>query len=433
MTTIYHRQKNRHDKTPPRPGGNGAGLSDPRPPRNMAAVVKVLSEKLRYNVSADQIEIADAGGSWRRVEESDLRRITERVQLSGMPDATIATVSDAVARRADAQRYDPLREFFEGLPAWDGTERVKDVLGPKYLGSYLPAESDPRDREVFRGYYAAIGGRWLFDCVARALDPGCEISCVPILVGLQPEIMVALQALVPPGWLHQLDALPPDLGTMDGARRLVGKWIVILPPFRHDNRALVKRKAFLSQTRDRTGRRGILGDDRPRQCGFVGVRTHHDLADDDGVRLLYPVFVDSRPDLQAIRADQAQIWAEALWLRQNPDCLTKVRLGGEYDLPCHVATEFLIRETGSDFLDTESDAIALHCIEEWLAARPDRSVPFTLSQLIGGVSRFQFAERKSVEMQIARLLRSQGYDNRRCWRGRDRGQNVWGRIRFTHP
>jgi hypothetical protein len=390
------------------------------------------------------------------LDDADLRRITEQVQLSGLPDATIATVRDAVARRADAHRYDPPRERLEAYPAWDGTKRVDHLF--RYLGAHMPVETDLPDRprattphESFTAYYGGLASRWLGDCVARALDPGCPITCVPILIGDEIPIMAALEALVPLGMLSQLDALPPDLGTMDAARRLAGRWIVVLPPFRRaqrDEHILAKRKAFLTAASDRTGRRGSFGDERLRRCAFVAVRNDHDIADDGGARLFYPVFIEGCPDFEAICADQAQIWAEALaTYRQNPARLTNTDVGGGIPAPPRSVIDLLIQATGSDY--GERDAGLVRSIEQWLALRPDPLASFTIDEFIhdGKSERVRWdynaessdtdAKAKiafdseafdsviAAKMKIAELLRGLGYVSSRCWRKPHRATTRW--------
>jgi hypothetical protein len=400
----------------------------PRPPRNMAAVtaqLRMSAELVHRNIFTGAIEYCRPGQQWRPLGDADLRSLTERLQNDGLPETGLWTVRDAVALLADEQLHHPVRDDVLGqLPLWDGTERCR-----RWFTEYLPCELPPAvlpvdpelmpPREAAVEYYEILGRRWLVSCVARILHPGCVVDLVPVLTGDMIALTKAIEMLVPHPWLRQLTSLPPDVSPDEGAQRLLGAWVHILPPLPHDQRDLRKLKAFLSATSDRP-QRGTLLDRALRQCAFIALREESDLIDETGTALFWPAIVDSaRIDLRAIKRDQAQLWAEsvAAW-----------RCGETWLRPWRM--NLLARQGQTNVAD--DDLSICHSIEVWLAARPD-PVPFSLRELMKGIwgsndFDVDFDVGKAVEMNLARVLKKHfGYHKDRCWERPRRGDRLWSR------
>lgn len=124
----------------------------------------------------------------------------------------------------------------------------------------------------------------------------------------------------------------PDLREKDAAIQLRGVWLVELAEL--DAILPVKSshvKAFLSRSVDRYrppyGRRAV---DIPRQCVFAGTVNHDTfLTDETGGRRFWPIRVGDI-DLDNLRADRDQLWAEAVvrydgdepWWLDSPELVT---------------------------------------------------------------------------------------------------------------
>jgi hypothetical protein len=415
-----------------------------RPPRNMAAVtarLRTSAEPVRRNVFTGAIEYYQEQ-RWRPLRDADLRSIAERLQNDGLPETTLSTVRDAMALLADAQPHHPVRDdCFGRLPPWDGTKRYHRLL-THYLTRELHQPTVPFDggdpdgpplmspRQAALRYYEILGQRWMLGCVARVMNPGCPIDMIPVLTGNLFHLTKAIETLVPRPWLRQVTALPPDISWDEGAQRILGAWVNLLPPFRHNPRELQKLKAFLSAGSDRT-QRGMLLDRAPRQCAFIGLHDEYDRIDKTGTPLFWPAVVE-RIDRDALKADQPQLWAEAVaaysrgetWLR--PSEMNVLASAGQTAL-------------------CDDDLRIRQKIEDWLATRPEPYAPFSLDELIKGAVRWYrytspdplpalpdmvysgpvFEPGKGTEMTLASVLKAMGFERRRCWSGSRRGEPLW--------
>jgi len=161
-------------------------------------------------------------------------------------------------------------------------------------------------------YAMAVGEKFLIAAVKRIMDPGAKCDSVLVLEGKQgigkstvPRILAGDE------WFSDQLA---DMGSKDASLQLRGLWIVELSKLDVLNRAeMARAKAFLSRQTERFrvpyGRRIIQV---PRQCVFVGT-TNADswLKDETGGRRFWPVRC-RQIDLEALRRDRGQLWAEAL-------------------------------------------------------------------------------------------------------------------------
>ena len=183
----------------------------------------------------------------------------------------------AVLAVAHENRFDPVREYLEGL-TWDRVPRIG-----KWLATYLSAEDTD--------YASAVGKRWLISCVARAILPGCKADSALIFEGNQGEgKSTAFTTLGGPWFSDELAAI----GTKDSALQLSGAWIIELSELDALTKARASTvKAFLSRRVDRFrppyGRRVI---EQPRSCVFCGTVNHSQyLEDETGGRRFWPVKV----------------------------------------------------------------------------------------------------------------------------------------------
>jgi predicted P-loop ATPase len=246
------------------------------------------------------------GSDWRDWADNDDIRFAEWCQLRGVP-LTPTTAAQAVAAVADDHRFHPVREYLEGL-VWDGVPRLDT-----WLATYLGVSVGGDEPETKRKYLQEVGRRWPIAAVARIYRPGCKVDTSPIFEGSQGAgKSQALAALVPNrDWFTDEIA---DIGSKDSAQDLRGKWIIELAELSAMGRGSIERtKAFMSRGIDHYrpsyGRRAM---DFPRQCVFGGT-TNADtyLADETGGRRFWPVKV-GKIDLETIRRDRDQLWAEAV-------------------------------------------------------------------------------------------------------------------------
>jgi predicted P-loop ATPase len=225
-----------------------------------------------------------------------------------------STCADAVMVVADENRFHPIRDYLDGL-VWDCMPRLSGWI-ETYLGATVPdgkTEDEHAEATAKRTYIREVSQRWPISAVARIYKPGCKADCALIEEGPQGAgKSSALAALVPnPDWFA--DEIS-DLGSKDSAQDLRGKWIIELAELSAMKRGDIERtKAFMSRATDHYrpsyGRRS---QDFPRQCVFAGT-TNSDtyFGDETGNRRFWPVKVGII-NLEALRRDRDQLWAEAV-------------------------------------------------------------------------------------------------------------------------
>lgn len=235
-----------------------------------------------------------APGDW-----SDLDDIKVTLWLADVYGLRVksAMVLEAVNSVAHDNAYHPVREYLEKLE-WDGTPRLEQWLQDR-LGV---VDSD---------YTRKVAKRWPISAVARVFQPGCKADSVLILEGIQGAGKSTSMSVLGGAWFMDT---PFNLGDKDGYQAIRGKWIVELGELDAFNKAESTRaKQFFSASvdtyRESYGRRVL---DVPRQCVFVGTTNQDEyLKDDTGNRRYWPVMC-TKVDVEGLRADRDQLWAEAV-------------------------------------------------------------------------------------------------------------------------
>ena len=206
-------------------------------------------------------------------------------------------VMGAVLLIADLNKYHVVRNYLNGL-VWDGQPRLN-----RWLIDRLGAADIP--------YNEVVASKWLVAAVARIYKPGCKADNVLILEGDQGIYKSTALKVLGGEWFT--DA-PFRLGDKDAYIVIRGKWLVELAELDSFNKAeSTGAKLFFGQYVDRYrspyGKRAI---DVPRQQLFAGT-TNSDayLKDDTGNRRYWPVKV-TLIDLEGLKAERDQIWAEAV-------------------------------------------------------------------------------------------------------------------------
>jgi len=202
----------------------------------------------------------------------------------------------------------PILSYLDSL-VWDGQPRLA-----RLLIDYFGAE----DTELNQ----AIGKIVLAAAVRRVRQPGCKFDTALILEGPQGSgKSTALTILA--GAKNFSDQEILTLDSKSQMELLEGVWIYELSELeglRHTDTG--KLKAFISRTEDR-GRRayGRFKDTWPRQCIFIGT-TNDDqyLKDVTGNRRFWPVSTTTI-ELDALRRDRDQLWAEAAYWEAKEESL----------------------------------------------------------------------------------------------------------------
>ena len=258
-----------------------------------------------------------------QIEAEGLPWVRER---AGWSDVHVSILTDWIARKYGVEfpvvklrmaidkvsyekRYHPIRDYLDGLPAWDGVERVD-----RLLVDYLEADDTLYVREATR--------KTLMGAVARIQEPGCKFDNMLVLVGPQGAGKTSLFMSLAGDWYT--DSLKMDMmnDVKKAGEQLQGIWIAEISELSGMKKAEIEDvKSFVSRMVD--SYRDAFGHyktDKPRQCIIVGSTNKEDgfLRDTTGNRRFWPVSIRKPNTVRTVNMPREvvdQIWAEAkiLW------------------------------------------------------------------------------------------------------------------------
>jgi predicted P-loop ATPase len=206
--------------------------------------------------------------------------------------------NDAAVQLCLQHQFDPVGDYLDALK-WDRVPRID-----KWMTTYLGAEDTALNRE--------IALRSLIAAVRRVRQPGCKFDQIIVLEG--PEgtgKSTAIEILA--GQENFSDQTIIGLDDRQQQEAMAGVWLYEIADLAGMSRADVDRtKAFASRQSDRArpayGRHRV---ERPRR-GILFATTNNEtyLKSQTGNRRFWPVKT-GRIDLDALRRDRDQLWAEA--------------------------------------------------------------------------------------------------------------------------
>lgn len=250
----------------------------------------------------------------RELADNDVahcRGFLEQFQLT--PSA--GDMWSAIQLAAVAATYNPVLEYFNAL-AWDGVPRIAggrqegEAVAP-WLSEYMGAV----DNDINR----AFGIRWLISAVARAYDPGCKADTMLILESPQGmKKSSALRILATLNGKAYFTENIPDMHSKDAEMVLQGVLIAEIAELAAFNRTdFNEAKKFIStqsaRLRPPYGKSVVEFPRTAIFCGTVNPGQSGYLRDPTGARRYWPVRVTDI-DLDRLRADREQLWAEAVHL-----------------------------------------------------------------------------------------------------------------------
>jgi len=253
----------------------------------------------------------EAEGSFKvhRLEDNDITQTAAAIERFGLgPDTE--KVFKAIRVAAERNGFHPAREYFNSLQ-WDGVERLGS-----WLSYYMGAEGDQAE------YLEFIGRKWLTAAVKRVFEPGCKFDHILVMEGEQGKgKSTAFEFLATFGRDKQeayfTDNIKlSDIQNKDTILLLQGSIIVELAElagFKKQEDDEIKGWITVKEDRCRVPY-GKTITHFPRQFVLCGTTNNYDyLKDPTGNRRYWP-FKSSAVDLEAIKRDREQLWAEAVTL-----------------------------------------------------------------------------------------------------------------------
>ena len=168
---------------------------------------------VRTNLLADTIDVESElpwgkkAGIWNDSDDVQLRAWLE--QFAAFPKQTAL---DGLQKVADDRSFHPIREYLDGLPPWDGVQRVERLL-IDYLGA------DDCD------YVKAVTVKTLCAAVKRVYHPGCKFDTILVLNGPQGIGKSTLVQKLGRQWFNDSLSLA-DTASKAAAEKLQGHWIL---------------------------------------------------------------------------------------------------------------------------------------------------------------------------------------------------------------
>ena len=267
--------------------------------RNIRIALRRLGVIVRHNQFSGQdcLEGLNGYGPWLNDPAIDRLWLMVDAQFKFRPtrDFFLTVIRDAARQNS----FHPVDEYLAGL-RWDSVPRIG-----RWLTTYGGAEDT--------AFVRAVGELTLIAAVRRVRQPGVKFDEMLVIEGPQgTSKSSALKVLaVQEEWFT--DDLPLNAKAQQVIETLSGKWIVEAGELNGMRRGGTDQlKGFLSRTHDKARMAyDRLASEVPRQCIIVGTTNDSRyLRDTTGGRRFWPVAVE-RFDLEALRSDRDQLWAEA--------------------------------------------------------------------------------------------------------------------------
>ncbi len=255
-------------------------------------------------------------GEWLEHDELEMGAwLSRELYLPPMPRGTLEEAVQMVARR---HGHHPAREEVEACRGtWDGEKRLGSWLRRVCMKPGTPAD------EALDAYLSRAGGWFIMGMCARVLPelykgpvlvhgPGCKFDYMLVFEGPQGYRKSTLAAALGGAYFADTGL---NLDNKDSYQNIQGVLVYEFGEMQGLSKSDVRLvKLFVASPKDRfRATYDRRPRDYPRQCVFVGTTNEaHYLTDSTGNRRFWPVKLERPADIEWLRANRAQLMAEAL-------------------------------------------------------------------------------------------------------------------------
>lgn len=359
----------------------------------------ICGARVCYDEFKAHVMVAYEGDKdWRALRDTDYTNIRANLERRGFEKLGKELVRDALMVAAERFTIDSAITWARGL-RWDGVPRVETFF-TRYLGA--------EDRE----YVRAVALYLWTALAARCLEPGHQVDMVPVLISKQGTGKTSMvKAIAPEPEAFVEVGLHQDEEKL--ARLVRGKLVAEIAELRglagRDAEAI---KAWITRTHEEWIPKYVEHATRfARRMVLIGTHNKDEfLEDETGERRWLPLRVGVT-DLDALRVDVEQLWAEGIELFEAGGVQWR-------------RAEALAREEHASFkVHDEWEGL----IAQWLAddgmdgseGAPRGDSPFSLSAVLSGALGLNAREiTRSVELRAGKVLRKLGYEKFFEWDGK---------------
>lgn len=236
----------------------------------------------------------------RGINDVDISRLIEWLEGFHLTPK-FSNVAPVIERVARVQSFHPVRDYLDGLPAWDGVPRLNE-----WLETYAGVESTPLTQAFARKVLCAA--------VRRVRQPGCKFDHVLVLNGQENLGKSRLiRALCPEGhWFGDQLRIGSDAKTV--IEQSSGKWLIEMAEMIGAGRREVETVKHFVTTQSDRARKAYARTETEVQRQFILFGTSNErrfLTSLTGNRRFWVVDA-GKADVEALEKARDQLWAEAV-------------------------------------------------------------------------------------------------------------------------
>jgi hypothetical protein len=367
------------------------------------SVPEISGQHIAYDTFTDKVVCSPFGTDlWRPIRDTDYTATRLWLENSArFFPVSKELVRDTIYYIAESNAVDTAQKWLTSLK-WDGVKRVTNFF-PMYMGTI----ATKYERECGDYLWSALAG--------RIMNPGCQADMTPILVGQQGVgKSQGVKAMVPDPQFYVEIKLGDDDDKL--ARKMRGALIGELAELKglHDA-SMEQVKAFITRTHEQWIPKYVEhATTFARRIVFIGTTNETEFLSDKQNRRWLPIRV-SEVDVEAIKRDRDQLWAEAaiMWMENG------ISWRGAQESATEKHEEFKMVDGWGEI------------IENWIEGEKGTTAFRTHRILTEAIGLEMRQVNRSHEMRVGRVMTELGYE--RTVRRDDKGKNikVWAKKVLT--